>query len=338
MVDVVAGSLEPVDGSRSAISWPAIIGGAVVGAAVGLLLFTLGAGFGLLSASPNGGASPAALGTGAAIWLVVVEWISAACGGYIAGRLRTKWVAVHTHEVFFRDTAHGFITWALSTILVFALAAFTAGALVSGATGVVSSLASGAVQGAASAAPDALGGAGSYFTDMLFRAAPTAPAAASASTTPAATTPATPAAPAAGETPAAAASPAPAASPSSPSAPANSATTSAPQAEAGPILLHAVAAGALSADDRTYLGQLVASRTGLSTADAESRVDAVMAQVQDATAKAKSAADTARKAAAAASLLFALSLLIGAFIASVAAAVGGKERDEAEQMVEVTVR
>jgi hypothetical protein len=99
-----------------------------------------------------------------------------------------------------------------------------------------------------------------------------------------------------------------------------------------------VTAGQLSADDRTYLAQLVAARTGLSTTDAEARVDAVMKQVQDATAKAKDAADAARKAAAAASLLFALSLLVGAFIASVAAALGGRERDEAEQMVEVAIR
>jgi hypothetical protein len=322
MVDLVAGTLEPVDGNRTAISWPAIIGGAVVGAAVGLLLLSLGIGFGLLSASPSGGTSPAALGTGAAIWLIVVEWVSAAFGGYIAGRLRTKWVAVHTHEVFFRDTAHGFITWALGTVIVFALGAFTASAILSGATGVVTSLASGAVQGAASAAPDALGGASGYFTDLLFRSPTTAPAA--------------------GNTPSPTPAP-PASAPASPTgtpaaALASSSATSTSQTEASAILLHAVAAGQLSADDRTYLAQLISSRTGMSTSDAEARVDAVMTQVQDATAKAKSAADTARKAAAAASLLFALSLLIGAFIACVAAALGGRERDEAEQMVETIVR
>jgi hypothetical protein len=339
MVDLAAGSLEPVEGNRTAISWPAIIGGAVVGAAVGLLLFSLGIGFGLLSASPSGGASPAALGTGAGIWLIVVEWVSAAFGGYIAGRLRTKWVAVHTHEVFFRDTAHGFITWALSTVIVFALGAFTASAIVSGTAGVVTTLASGAVQGAAegaaSAGPNALGGAAGYFTDLLFRA----PAAASATTPAPATGAATPPAPAAPSDTTAPASPAGAsAAANSTATTANTATASTSQTEASAILLHAVTAGQLSADDRTYLAQLVAARTGLSTTDAETRVDAVMKQVQDATTKAKDAADAARKAAAAASLLFALSLLVGAFIASVAAALGGRERDEAEQMVEVTVR
>ena len=38
-------------------------------------------------------------------------------GGYVAGRLRTRWVGVHTHEIFFRDTAHGFLAWALATVI-----------------------------------------------------------------------------------------------------------------------------------------------------------------------------------------------------------------------------
>ncbi|HVZ14547.1 MAG TPA: hypothetical protein VG894_08825 [Bauldia sp.] len=315
MVDVTAGSLEPVDSNQTAIAWGAIVGGAVVGAAVGLLLLSLGIGFGLLSVSPSGGASPAALGTGAAIWFVIVEWVSAAFGGYIAGRLRTKWVAVHSHEVFFRDTAHGFITWALSTVIVFALGAASLSAIIGGATSAVTAVASGAAQGAAqgaaTAAPDALNGASGYLTDLLFRSSPGATAAPATSATPGAPTTAAPS------------SPAPA---------------STPRSEATGILLHAVAAGGLSSDDRTYLAQLVASQTGLSASDAEARVDAVMGQVQDTTTKVKETADAARKAAAAGSLLFALSLLIGAFIASVAAAIGGKERDEADALLVATGR
>jgi len=75
-------------------------------------------GVGLSVASPWGnGASAATLGVGAALWLVVVQWLSSAFGGYLTGRLRTKWQGVHTHEVFFRDTANGFLVWALATVV-----------------------------------------------------------------------------------------------------------------------------------------------------------------------------------------------------------------------------
>ena len=80
MVDLSAESVESIDTTRSAVSWPAIFGGAVVGAAVGVVLFILGAGIGLSSISPWRGASPGAFGVGAAIWLIVIEWASAAVG------------------------------------------------------------------------------------------------------------------------------------------------------------------------------------------------------------------------------------------------------------------
>ena len=66
-----------------------------------------------------------------AIWLIVTQWLTAAIGGYVTGRLRTRWVNVHTHEVFFRDTAHGLITWALGTLLGALLALGTLGSLAS---------------------------------------------------------------------------------------------------------------------------------------------------------------------------------------------------------------
>ena len=107
------------ESSVSAVSWSAILGGAVVSAAVALTLSALGFGIGLAASSPwpYHGLSPKSFTIAAAIWLVVVQWLSAAAGGYITGRLRTKWVGLHTHEVFFRDTAHGFITWATGTVI-----------------------------------------------------------------------------------------------------------------------------------------------------------------------------------------------------------------------------
>lgn len=82
------------------------------------------------------------------------------------------------------------------------------------------------------------------------------------------------------------------------------------------------------AADRSYLAQLVASRAGISQDEAQQRVDQVIAQEKAAAEKAKQAADDARKAASGFSIATALSMLIGTFIACVAAAFGGQLRDE----------
>jgi hypothetical protein len=229
-----------------------------------------------------------------AIWLVIVQWLSSGLGGYLTGRLRTKWVGIHTDETFFRDTAHGFMAWALATLLV----VFVLGSALSAAIGTgvqaASTVASGAAMGAsagtaANAGNDGGSDATSYFVDALFR--PTDPSRLAAP------------------------------------GPEGDATAA---AQASRILITSAAAGEVSADDKTYLGQLVAARTGLSQADATARVDAVLAQVEAAKVKAQEAADTARKAGATFALVGALSLLIGAFIASAAAALGGKQRDDEE--------
>ena len=80
--------------------------------------------------------------------------------------------------------------------------------------------------------------------------------------------------------------------------------------------------------DRAYLAQLVATQTGVPPAEAQRRVDEFLTGTMDAANKARAAADAARKAAAEASIFIALSMLIGAFIASIAAALGGRLRDE----------
>jgi len=86
------------------------------------------------------------------------------------------------------------------------------------------------------------------------------------------------------------------------------------------ILAKDALAGALPDEDRAYLVHLVAARTGLPQQEAQKRVDEISDQV-------KQAADAARKSAAAFSLFGAFSMLIGAFIAAAAAAVGGRQRD-----------
>jgi hypothetical protein len=107
----------PVAASISAVSWGAIVAGAVAASAATVVLLTLGSGLGLAAAAPLGRA-PSATTFGAMIggWLIATEWIASGIGGYLAGRLRTRWHGTHPHEVFFRDTAHGFLAWALAAL------------------------------------------------------------------------------------------------------------------------------------------------------------------------------------------------------------------------------
>ena len=106
-----------------------------------------------------------------AIWLIVVQWLSALLGGYMAGRLRTKWVNLHTDEVFFRDTAHGFLAWALATLLVAGLLSSTISAMLGTGVQAASNVVSGAAKGGAAAAASADGNTTGYFVDTLLRPA-----------------------------------------------------------------------------------------------------------------------------------------------------------------------
>ena len=128
----------------SAVSWAAIIAGAVGAAALSLILLLLGSGLGLSMASPWSGPSATTFAVSTAIWLIVVQWLASGVGGYIAGRLRTKWNGIHTDEVAFRDTAHGFLAWALATLLVAGLLGSAVSSIVGGGASAVSSIASGA--------------------------------------------------------------------------------------------------------------------------------------------------------------------------------------------------
>jgi hypothetical protein len=106
------------DEPQSAVSWPAVFAGAVASLAIAFVLVGLAAGFGMKIASPWPSSHPALTGFDPILgsWMIVVQVLSSALGGYLAGRLRTKWLNVHAHEVHFRDTAHGLLAWALSTV------------------------------------------------------------------------------------------------------------------------------------------------------------------------------------------------------------------------------
>jgi hypothetical protein len=116
------------ESGASALSWAAIAAGAVAAIALTLTLLALGSAFGLASVSawPGVGAKPTTFTIGAGLWLIVTQWLSAALGGYLAGRLRVRWHGLHTDEVMFRDTAHGLLTWATATVLMAGVAVVAA--------------------------------------------------------------------------------------------------------------------------------------------------------------------------------------------------------------------
>jgi hypothetical protein len=270
----------------SAVSWAAVIAGAFVAAATTLILLAIGVGFGLAAVSPwqHSGASIASFSLGAAIWLVVMQWLSSALGGYLTGRLRTRWIGLHTYEVAFRDTAHGFLAWSVATVIGALLLSSAVSSVLGSGVHAAATVASGAAQGAAQHA--SVSPSRDYDLDMLFRP--------QAGATPAATPAGTPA-----ET----------------------------RGEAAHILAMGVTGNGVSADDRAYLAELVAARTGLSQADAAKRVDTVLAKEKAAADQVRVAADKTRKAGSAFAIFMAVSMLVGAFIACVAASIGGHARD-----------
>jgi hypothetical protein len=283
------------DLNSSGVAWGAVIGGAFVAAALSLILLALGAGFGLSAVSPwsNVGTSAETVGAAAIIWLILTEAISSAMGGYLAGRLRTKWVSIHNDEVHFRDTANGFLVWAVAVVMTVVFMATAAATMVGGAaTAEEASLRPGGTsQGVAMAG-------NGYFVDRLFRSdrgpAPIINGAGASAAAP-------------GQEGAANGEPAIDNDPIL-------------RSEASRIFAFALLGNAASPNDTAYLTQLVASQTGLSAADAQKRVS-------DTIADARQAEDDARKATAHLLLWVFLALLIGAFCASYTATIGGRQRD-----------
>jgi len=143
----VTGTSVNNEANSSGVSWAAVIAGGLVTAALSLILLALGTGLGLSSISfwSNAGMSSTTIGAAAILWLILMQIMSSSMGGYLAGRLRTKWVGVHTTEVLFRDTAHGFLAWAAASVLGAVL-------LASPATSLVGGTLAGATQGAANTA------------------------------------------------------------------------------------------------------------------------------------------------------------------------------------------
>ncbi|HEX5127750.1 MAG TPA: hypothetical protein VFW00_13475 [Rhodocyclaceae bacterium] len=285
--------------SVSGVSWGAIFAGAAGAAALSLILLILGVGLGLSSVSPwSYDASP--IGASTIIWLAFTQLVASGVGGYLAGRLRVKWIDVHADEVYFRDTAHGLLAWAVASLVTATLLAGAAGAVLgkvvdAGASMAASAVATGAASNGPRNAPNIAANPVDYFSDMLLR---------SSVATPNATTS---------------------------DANNDAARGEVNRNEVSRILITDIRAGTLPAEDRTYLANMIATRTGMNEADAERRVDDVYARatktINDAQTTAKQAADDARKAAAHSALWMFVALLLGAFVASLAATFGGRLRD-----------
>jgi hypothetical protein len=270
----------------SAVSWGAIWVGAVSAAALALILIALGTGLGFASVSPwaGQGMSATSFTIATAVWLLAVQVITSGVGGYVAGRLRVRWVGTHTDEVFFRDTAHGLAAWAVAAIVGASLLTSGAGALLGTVTSAAGQ-AGGALMGTAGVAGGAAAASADakmptdYASDLLMRGQKSGTDMKDA-------------------TP-----------------------------EIGRILAAGAAKGEVSTEDKAYLAMLVAERTGIDQAQAEQRVNDVLAKVDAAKREAKQAADAARKGAALLSLWVFISLLGGAFTASLMATFGGRQRD-----------
>jgi len=286
------------DGNSSGVSWGAILAGAAAACSLSLVLVILGFGLGLSAVSPwaSQSASAATIGVSTIVWIAFTQIAASGLGGYLAGRLRVKWVRVHSDEVYFRDTAHGFMAWAVASLITAAFLTSAVTAAVGSGVRASATVASGVAAGAGAAAPaiqqhvDATASSDApvtYFVDTLFR-------------TDATTT-------------------------------TDIAAVAASRRETSAIFTNDLRSGDLTAEDKTYVGQIVAKQTGINQADAEKRVADRYTQLRtsmtNAANEAKQTEEKARKAATYSSLWMFIALMCGAFFASLAATYGGKRRD-----------
>ena len=286
-------TLTTIDEPRgSLVSWGAVIAGAIASVAVSLLLLAFGTGVGFSVISPwsGEGVSATTFKIGSLIYLIVVAMLSSTVAGMLAGRLRSRWIGVHNDEIYFRDTAHGVLAWALAPLL----------------------MARNARRGDRPTSSPAR-----RAPSHRRRLPPREPAARTQCMSTRCSAPIRPPHPR--PMPRSRRSSAPDAEATPAAAPRN-ANPAASRAEVGRIFTTSLHNGSMSPADRTYVAKVVAARTGISQADAEKRVDQTIAD-------AKKAADDARKAAASFALWIAAAMLAGALSAGLAATEGGVFRD-----------
>lgn len=281
---------DPTTMKASYLEWGPIFAGAIAAAALSFLLLTFGGAIGLSLTSPwpNAGARLWVVAFALAWWMVLVQIGSFAAGGYLAGRMRSRWVDSHVSEGAFRDSTHGFMVWAVGVLMGAAVLGIVGLGTAKTAADSASTVAAGAASGTTSKASP-MSGPADYAVDLLLRPQPGQPA-------------------------------------TDPNA--NKSNDDALRGEANRIFLSAIKNQALTERDRTYLSQTVASRTGLPEAEAQKRVDASVTEARDLERKAREQADKARKATVITAFIAAMSLLVSLAAATAAAAAGGRHRDE----------
>lgn len=293
--------------TASGVSWGSIFAGAAAAASLSLILLILGIGLGFPALSPwtHQGISATTIGIASILWLSFSQIAASGLGGYLSGRLRIRWTTVHRDEVYFRDTAHGLLAWAIASLATAALLGTVIGNVlavgtfantdsVSTANGIA------AVRAVTSGKPSHMppieldagiyngNGELGYWLDSLFRSS---------------------------------------------QAPddATQRNYRSVRHEVAGIVVNGLRLNGLPVEDQQYLGQIVALQTGLPLADAEKRVVNVFGKLQAAIEAAeqhvKQTADSARKLAAYTALWMVVALLLGAFVASLAATLGGRQRD-----------
>jgi hypothetical protein len=270
--------------SLSYVEWGAVFAGAILAAALSFVLLTFGTAIGLSATSPwpGSGLSAKVIASLAVFWTMAQLIGSVMVGGYVAGRMRSRWFETG-HEAEFRDGLHGALVWGvavlISALLVFATASAVARMGADLATKAAGSFAS---------STDAM----DTFVDTMLRPGNVAQAA-------------------------------PAGAPgAAQGTPARTRETGSNEirAEISRILASSVASGSITPDNRTYLAQLVAQRTGISPQEAERRVDNAVNSARD-------AADKARRAAILTGFVTAAGLIISLGAGWWAAMRGGHHRD-----------
>lgn len=282
-----------VQSGRPYLEWGPIIGGAVGAASLSFLLLTFGGAVGLSLTSPwpDTGARLWVVGLAIAWWMVLVQIGSFAAGGYLAGRMRSRW-SDSTLESGFRDSTHGFMVWAVGVLfgaIVFAVVGLSTAKT---ATQSASVVAAGATTGATSNPRLISATPSDYAVDLLLRPQPSQPGSAGADTKNA------------------------------------NGDVEAARSEANRIFAGAIRNQAITERDRSYLGQFVVARTGMPEAEAQKRVDAAITEARDLELKARQQVDKARKATVVTAFIAAVSLLISLAAAIVAAGAGARHRDE----------
>jgi hypothetical protein len=248
-------AIEKVAPGTSFVEWGAVLAGAVLAAAISFVLLAFGAAIGLSATSPwpNVGASTKVIASIAVFWAIAQQIGACMAGGYVAGRMRSRWHE-SGHETEFRDGLHGGLVWAVGVLL--------SAAVFLSAAGSAATIGAAAVGRTAASAPANTNDPLDAVIDAMVR--PTTVAQSSAA--------------------------APAGAVNAPVSANARPRGDEGRAEISRIITGAVVKGSLDGSDRTYLAQVVAPRAGIPQQEAERRVDEAITWAREAADKARHAA------------------------------------------------